>query len=414
MTDKLKILAICQEDPEWLLGGMGRHLQELYLAMSKRDDVHVDLLVGGPAQESYKYNGFPKHHSDKLLCFKPRGATMGSLLTQDIQLATTLMRLIAEGNRWDLIHVHEWNALQVARMARTALGVPLVSTMHLCITKLLEEAGYNPAVFTEPDLYLMQQEGHLVVDADELILCSEAYIEMARRTFMTDRHINLIHNGITTENWQPDPEAARKAKQELDLISEKPIALYVGRIADMKGIRELLEAVENWDDCPYTVVISGEVNANSEAEGEAWDVTKRIRRLGNDHPERLRWVGFQNDELLRGLYTLAEIGIMPSIHEPFGIVALEFMAAGVPLICTEVGGLGEIASDEAGIEYAFIIEAGNSEQIVEAVKHLREHPEDRSDLSRLGRIRARHFHWDRAAEQTVNLYRRTIKNKKGK
>jgi glycosyltransferase involved in cell wall biosynthesis len=412
MIKRPRILAICQEDPEYILGGMGRHLQELYKAIAERGDVEVDLLVNGPASESYLYNGHKKHHGEKLLCYKPKAPNMASLLVSDIQLATTLTRLIAEGYRWDLVHVHEWNAVQVARIARAALGIPMVGTMHLCITALMEDAGANVEDFAETDIYLMQQEGHLIVDVDELILCSRAYERLARRIFMTDRPINVIYNGIDGNAWRPSWTLAERARVELSLPADRPIALFVGRIADMKGVRELLDAVENWDDCPYTLVLSGEVNANTAADRERWDVTRRIRALEEAHPERLRWVGFQGDELLRGLYSLAEIGVMPSIHEPFGIVALEFMAAGVPLICTEIDGLGEIATDDDRQEYALIVDP-NPEQIRRAMDHLRKHPEARRELSCQGRVRAGHFTWQEAAAQTVGLYKKLIENRRG-
>jgi len=404
-----RILVVCQEDPEYLLGGMGRHLQELYGAMASRGDVEIDMLVGGPAASSYEYRGCQKHHSHKLLCYKPKAPNMASLLVADIQLATTLMRLIAEGKRWDLIHVHEWNALQVARMAREALGIPMVGTMHLCISKLMEEAEADAAEYREPDLYLMQQEGHLIVDVDELILCSSAYIDMARKMFMTDRHINLIYNGIRPKQWSFDPRAAVEVRERFGLPLEKPFALFCGRIAEMKGIRELLEAIAGWDDSPYHFVLVGEVNANSPDEAEAWDVTKRIREL--EAGGRLQWLGFQDDATLRGLYSAAEIGIMPSIHEPFGIVALEMMAAGLPLISTEVMGLGEIVTDEDGYEYALIIEPGSPRQIREAAQYLRENPTARHDLRTLGLERIDDFDWDSIAEKTLDLYCRTIERR---
>lgn len=406
MSDKKpRVLAICQEDPEWLLGGMGRHLQELYKEMARQGKIHVDLLVGGPAHESYQYNGFMKHHGDKLLYYKPKEPNMASLFISDLQLVNTLTRLIADGKRWDLVHVHEWNSMQVAKIARDALNVPMVGTMHLCISSLMENEGFSK--LSESDVYLMQQEGHLIVDPEELILCSYAYEKLIRRLFMTDRPINIVYNGIDMDHWKRDETKAQKVKQKLEL-PEKPIALYVGRIADMKGIRELLQALENWDDCPYFVVLAGEVNANTEDSKESWDVTKWIRRLEETYPHRFRWVGFQNDEDLQGLYSLAEVGIMPSLHEPFGIVALEFMSMGVPLISTEVGGLGEIVVDNSGNEYALIIEPGNVRQIREALKHLYHDLHDCQVLHSVGKVRAQHFSWEQVARKTANLYIGTI------
>jgi glycogen(starch) synthase len=410
----MKILVVCQEDPEYILGGMGRHLRELFRAMATRGDVEIDMLVNGPHDGPKQYLGFTKYHSDKLICWKPMNPNMTSIMSSDIQMARTLCKLLAEGKRWDLVHVHEWNALQIARMVRDALDIPMVGTMHLCISKLMQGADLPPDMrkkeipnFGEADIYLMQQEGHLIVDSDELILCSKAYERIIREVFLTDRQINVILNGIRTDEWKPNHEAAEAARSKLAL-PDRPIALFVGRIADMKGIRPLLEALGKWDS-GYCVVIAGEVNANTEEDKERWEVTQILRDTEHDHPDRLRWVGFQHDDILKGLYSAAEIGLMPSTHEPFGIVALEFLSMGVPLICTEVDGLRELVVSEDGTEeYAMIIEPNNPYQIHEAMKILRQNLRARDELRELGIKRAGEFDWNVAANSTVEVYRKAI------
>jgi glycosyltransferase involved in cell wall biosynthesis len=410
MSERLRVLVICEEDPEWLLGGMGRHLRELYRAMSERDDVEIDMLVGGPADGHYDYFGFEKYHSDKLVCWKPQAANMSSYLVAEIQMARTLAKLLADGKRYDVVHAHEWNAVQIARMARDALRVPLIGTMHLCLTHLMSENPIgDPPKYSEPDVYLMQMEGHLICDSDELILCSRAFEKIIRRNFMTERRINIVENGIRCDEWSKDSFLARKARTEFGL-ADRRVALFVGRIADMKGIRELVEAVRR-KDTGYLVVLAGEVNANTEEEKELWEVTQEIRRTEAEFPERLRWVGFQGDELLKGLYSLAEVGLMPSLHEPFGIVALEFLSMGVPLISTEADGLSEIVLDEDGNEYALIIEP-SSDQINQALELLWNDAEARDELSELGRRRALDFDWREAASRTVDVYRKIIKERR--
>lgn len=402
----MRVLAICEEDPEWILGGMGRHLRELYRAMAEREDVEIDLLVGGPSDEHYEYLGTTKYHSDKLVCWKPQAPNMASLLVGELQMARTLTRLIAEGKRWDLVHVHEWNAVQVARIARDALKIPLVGTMHLCITHLMTEDSCptdKRPTYSEPDVYLMQQEGHLIVDSDELILCSHGFERIVRRHFMTERPINVIQNGIRCDEWVKSFALEEKARRDLDIPNDRPVALFVGRIADMKGVREILEMLR-YHDPGYLVILCGEVNANTDEEKEQWEVTQEIRELEKRHPSRLRWVGFQSDDYLKGLYSIAEVGLMPSLHEPFGIVALEFMSMGVPLIATECDGLGEIVKDDEGGEYALIIDRGDSEQIYEALKFMRQNMPAREELSMLGRRRALAFDWNIAAARTVEVY----------
>ena len=430
MTKPLRVLAVCMEDPEWILGGMGRHVRELYKHMARRGDVEIDLLTAGPHEGPMNYCGYTKHHNHKVVCWKPRAPGMSSLLTMDIQCLKTLMQLVLQGKKWDVVHVHEWNSYQLARFVRETLNIPMVGTMHLCITKLSQmeecptdrreqaDGGFvkrllqkipwlpikaNGNAYSEDYLYLLQQECHLIVDPDELILCSKAYVKMAHELFMTERKINMIYNGIDLGVWNPQAGNAAKARQAHHLPG-RPIALYVGRVADMKGIRPLLEAIET-TDTGYCVVLCGEVNANDEAAKESWDVTKRLRKLEAQHPERLRWVGFHQDQELRDLYAAADVGIMPSIHEPFGIVALEFMAMGVPLIATQADGLGEIVVNGAE-EYAMII-APQAADIVESLRVLRAGG-PRQQLRELGLRRVKDFDWNVAAEQTVAVYREAL------
>lgn len=410
MTDKLRVLAICHEDPAWILGGMGMHVRELYRAMAERDDVEIDLLTSGPGEGSAEYLGYTRHLSDKLVCRKPIGPNMNAYRLADWQLAKTLAKLLAEGRRWDVVHAHEWNSVELGRMARDALQIPLVGTMHLCLTRLsmYEECPTdNPgSAVSEEWLFMLQQEAHLVVDSDELILCSRAYERMARELFMTRRPIQVIYNGIRTEEWNPSAGSGNRARATHNL-PPRPIALYVGRVADMKGVRPLLSALEE-RDTGYCCVLVGEVNADTPEQVECWEVTKRIKALQAAHPERLRWVQFQHGGALKDLYAAAQVGLVPSIHEPFGIVALEHMAMGVPLITTEVDGLGEIVVDENGEEYSLIVPPNDPGALLEALRLL-EDKDSRDELRALGLRRVEAFNWADVAGQTVSVYKRAVR-----
>lgn len=406
----IRVLAICNEDPKWILGGMGMHVRELYRTMAERDDMQVDLLTQSPEDDGL-YLGVNKFVADRLVCYKPPHPGMSGLLITDIQMLKTVLRLYAEGRRWDVIHAHEWGAQQVARAVRDSLDLPLVSTMHLCITKLaqleaLDDQEAAPQPPPEDNVYLMTQEGKLIGESDELIMCSRAYGRLAREVFLSDREVNVIYNGVRCDEWHPGAGNAARARSKHGL-NGRPIALFVGRIATMKGIVEVLDAVEA-EDTGHTVVLAGEVNANNEEQKEGWDVTQRIRRLEKELPERFRWVGFQHGQDLKDLYAAAQVGLMPSTHEPFGIVALEAMAMGLPLITTDVDGLGEIVTDSEGGEYALIIQPKSGQQIVEGLKLLGGSEELRMELSELGRKRAHDFDWHVAVDQTVGVYRRVI------
>jgi glycosyltransferase involved in cell wall biosynthesis len=255
----------------------------------------------------------------------------------------------------------------------------------------VENPNFSPDSFQEADLYMMQSEGALVCGSHEFIVASEAYAQVAREQFLTDRKINVIPNGINTEEWNPAAGDGQRARMQHG-IEGRPIALFVGRIATMKGIVPLLEALETTDP-GYTTVISGEVNANTKKDADQWVVTQRIETLRQVHPERLRWVGFRHGQELRDLYAAANVVIMPSIHEPFGIVALEAMAMGVPLITTEVDGLGEIANGANGREYTLIIPSRNPKAILDALEVCKKQ-NIRDELRALGLERIKKYSWD--------------------
>lgn len=401
----MRVLAICKEDPAHILGGMGRHVRELYKAMACIPGVEIDLLTSGPGEGWSDYLGYRKRQSDKHVCFKPVFPGMSSYLIDDIQMTKAFAEMLAEGCQYDVIHAHEWGSVQVARIARQALKVPLVNTMHLCITHLSHMSSCptdKVKELNEATRYLWQQEGNLVYDPDEFIVCSDAYVRIIREEFMTDRPINMIYNGIDTEVWHPNAGDGHRAKTE-HRLPNRPIALFCGRIADMKGIRPLLDAIE-FGDNGYCVVLVGDVNANTAAEREAWDVTRRIKSLIEQMPDRIRWLGFRHGQELHDLYAAADVGLMPSIHEPFGIVALEMMASGVPLISTEVDGLGEIVTNKSR-EYALIIPAGSSEHIRRALTMTKSR-EVRKELRDVGLERAKGFNWCGIAKQTIDVYQR--------
>lgn len=404
----MRVLAICYEDPSRILGGMGMHVRELYREMAKIDGVEIDLLVDGEKEGSIEYLGYTKHYSDKLVCWKPRKPDFACLAMLDIQMAKTLARLLAEGRRWDVVHCHEWNTVQIARMARDALGAPLVGTMHLCLSRLsqVENGEFNVRDMREADLYMMQQEGHLVSDPDQFILCSNSYVEVVRNQFMTSRPINMIYNGVDLTEWCPGAGRATVAREKHGLSRDRPIALYVGRVATMKGIQHLITRSADVDD-GWQIVVAGEVNANSEEEADQWDITKRLKSHAKLCPHRFKWLGFQHGRDLKDLYAAADAVIMPSIHEPFGIVALEAMAMGTPLISTEVDGLREVVVGDDGEEYAMIIPHGKPSAIGAALDVLKD-AGVRDTLRKLGLERARHFSWSEAARKTVSVYRDAI------
>jgi glycosyltransferase involved in cell wall biosynthesis len=376
----------------------------------------VELLTSGPGEGSHQVNGYIKHLSDKLTAWKPRRADLACLLLTDLQLLRKAAQLLAAGHQWDVLHAHEWNAVQTGRLLRDACQLPLVGTLHLSMNGLTEwtdEPLYqgHPLAgrLTEADLYQRQMEGHLcVTDTARLITVSHAYGELVRN--MYGRTPDVVHNGINRDEWNPSNGSGPRARRDHQL-PDRPLALFTGRIATMKGVEYILRAVRS-RDLGYCVVLAGEVNATTEEQREQWTVTRQLRQLQAAHPERLRWLGFRKSQELRDLHLAADVALMPSTTEPFGIAALEAMAMGTPLISTEVDGLGEIVKDGRR-EYAMIVPPHSSEDIAQALELLRS-PVRRHELRALGLERAGHFTWADAAAKTVAVYSHAVEGRERK
>jgi len=408
----IRLLAICTEDPELILGGMGRHVRELYRAMARRGDVEIDLLTVGPGMSAKQFEGYTKHRYSDVCPQKPPIPGIRAILQCDVQLLRYLLALAARGKRWDLIHAHEWSSVQVAHCARDAFRVPIVSTMHLCMAALRKydvdpNAPRGAETWDELDLWIANQEGKLLIENSELILCSDSYVRIAAEFYplnVIGKQATMIYNGIDRSEWNPDIGDGDRARSQ-HCLGDKRIALFVGRIATMKGIEYLLDAVED-RDVGYQIVVAGEVNADNDS-ADKWHVTRRLRRMENTHRDRFRWIGFQRDRSLKDLYAAADVVVMPSTHEPFGIVALEAMACGVPLIATAVDGLGEIVRG-GDSDCAQIIEPRSGKEINGALERLFSDRDRWNHLRAAGLARVAHFDWSKIADQTVGVYKRAI------
>lgn len=439
MPGVLRVLAICIEDPALIVGGMGRHVRELYRAMARRDDVEIDLLTiypaevdaGGRSVPFTEHDGYRRWTFSTICSQKPRFPSMRPILQVDVLWLARLVEMVRKGYEWDVIHAHEWSSWQVAQQASLALDLPIVATMHLCMTSLWDtdtalgppdwlvesEEPKEPKAPKEPeapprevDSWMGNQEGKLVCEGHELILCSQAYCDLVEAYFYVEsfwgKTPHLIPNGIDAADWYPGAGDRRRARRDHPAIGWRPIALFVGRIATMKGIEYLLQAVER-SDTGYQVVIAGEVNAD--VGKEEWYVTRWIRALIERYPARLAWVGFQRDEALRDLYEAADVVVMPSTCEPSGIVGVEAMASGTPLIATAVEGLGELVR-EGDEPFAYVIPARDSAAISEALTTLRNDRTLHANLRQAGlaRVRDLKFDWNSIARQTVEVYRQTV------
>jgi D-inositol-3-phosphate glycosyltransferase len=246
---------------------------------------------------------------------------------------------LTQGIDYAVTHAHYWLSGVVALDLRARWGTPVVQMFHT-LARLKNDVARAPAE-REPILRVAE-ETRVVAETDRIVAASE--VERAQLVGLYgarfDR-VSVIPCGVDTGLFRPgDPRAAR-ARLGLD---DRPTLLYVGRLAPIKGLSTLLEAVDRLAEDGRRVrllVIGGD--ADEGVDGHEAYVRGLTCRLGLC--DDVRFLGAQPQASLRDYYVASDLTIMPSYYESFGMVALEAMACGSPVVASRVGGLATTVRD---------------------------------------------------------------------
>jgi D-inositol-3-phosphate glycosyltransferase len=295
--------------------------------------------------------------------------------------------------RYDLIHSHYWLSGVAGLRLREAWGTPLVQMFHT-LGRLKNAVAQSPAEL-EPSLRI-NEEARIVAQADRIVAAN--VVERAHLVWYygarTDR-IAVIPCGVDTDLFQPMDPA--KAKDLLELPPD-PLLLYVGRLQPIKGLETLLEAMVAVPAPADLLIVGGD--QDEPENGHGWALRQQVTSLGLDR--RVRFLRSQPQRRLRLFYAAADATVMPSYYESFGMVALEAMACGSPVVASRVGGLTTTVQD--GVTGRLVPE-GDPAALASAIAGLVGSPEAR----RLGRQAARwaaEHRWPCVAEAVCRLYSR--------
>jgi D-inositol-3-phosphate glycosyltransferase len=242
----------------------------------------------------------------------------------------------SEGLEYDLIHAHYWLSGVAGLALRDAWGSPLVQMFHTL--GRLKNSVVQSVADVEPELRIEEEAG-IIAAADRVVASN--VVERAHLVWYYGARIDriaVIPCGVDTELFQPMPRAA--AKDLLELRPE-PLLVYVGRLQPIKGLETLLEAMTMVVPPTRLMIIGGD--ADEPENGHAAHLRARVAALGLD--DRVRFLGAQPQERLRLFYAAADATVMPSYYESFGMVALEAMACGCPVVASRVGGLTTTVQD---------------------------------------------------------------------
>jgi D-inositol-3-phosphate glycosyltransferase len=304
-----------------------------------------------------------------------------------------------EGITYDVIHSHYWLSGWAARELRAAWGAPIVQMFHTLGHVKNQIAAPSER---EPERRI-EWETRIVGFADRLVAATPAEEEQLEKLYGADpAKITIIPPGVDLQMFHPHPP--EDAKAHLGVRPCDRMLLFVGRIEPLKGIDTLLRAMgllahecPTWANQICVAVIGGDPNTT---ENEEMERLKAIRaELGIT--DLVTFLGARDQNKLHHYYSAAEAVIMPSHYESFGMVALEAMACGTPVIASEVGGLAYLVQDG---ETGFHVPDGDPAALASTIARLVEDPDLRNQLGRRAHRYAQNYSWDCIVDRMLPLY----------
>ena len=387
----MKILMLTWEYPPRIVGGIARVVHDLSHRMIKDGhDVTVVTYKDGNAPYFEDDRGVKVYRVDNYM-IQPNNFIDWIMQLNFNMLAKANEIIIKEG-KFDVIHAHDWLVAYAAKALKESHNIPIVSTIHAT------ENGRNSGIHDETQRYINDTEWLLTYESTEVIVNSNYMKGELQRIFgLPFEKINVIPNGINLSNFT-GIERDYDFRRQFAMDNEK-IILYVGRLVYEKGIQNLIGAMpkilSNYHDAK--LVICGKGGMMDELKQEA-------RNLGIEN--KVYFAGYCDSKKVQKMYKCADIAVFPSTYEPFGIVALEAMLAGVPTVVSDVGGLNEIV--EHGVD-GMKSYAGNSNSIADSVLSLLFDAKLCSAISKNAVKKVKELYsWNKIAQDTHYVYEQAI------
>jgi glycosyltransferase involved in cell wall biosynthesis len=327
----LKAVMLTWEFPPRIIGGIAPHVYNLSINLVKLGvEVHVVTCDFPNTPEYEVVEGVEVHRFDSYNLPTPDFAAWVQLMNLNMQRAATQIIKSKQGSSI-IIHAHDWLAAKAGIGLKHLNRVPLVSTIHAT------EYGRRGGVFSDYNRMIHEIEVWLGSESKRVICCSHFMAEQVNKVLgVPYEKIRVIPNGI-------DPAIFTNLKGVGEVRSRfaergEKLVLFVGRLVVEKGVHVLLDAIPKvLQKVEAKFVIAGDGYLRSE-------VVKRVaeRGLGG----KVHVTGYLDTDTIRRLFLAADVCVIPSLYEPFGIVALEAMAAGCPVVASDTGGLSEIVEHE--------------------------------------------------------------------
>ena len=387
----MKILMLTWEYPPRIVGGIARVVHDLSHRMIKDGhEVTVITYKDGNAPYVEDDKGVKVYRVDNYM-INPNNF-IDWIMQLNFNMLAKANEIISKEGKFDVIHAHDWLVTYAAKALKESYKIPIVATIHAT------ENGRNSGIHDETQRYINDTEWMLTYETTEVIVNSNYMKNELQRIFgLPFEKINVIPNGINLTNFS-GVERDYDFRRQFAMDNEK-IILYVGRLVYEKGVQNLIGAMpkilSNYHDAK--LVICGKGGMMDELKQEA-------RNLGIEN--KVYFAGYCDSKKIQKMYKCADIAVFPSTYEPFGIVALEAMLAGVPTVVSDVGGLNEIV--EHGVD-GMKSYARNSNSIADSVLTLLFDAKLCSAVSKNAVKKVKEMYsWNKIAQDTHYVYEQAI------
>ena len=386
----MRICLLSWEFPPRIVGGIARHVFGLAKALVKKGHEVGVVTLDFPGTPDYEEIEGVKVYRSRTEVGHPNFLTWAFLFNHFLE------KRLATANRdmnFDIIHIHDWLVAPAGIAFKHLLKKPLVCTMH--------STEHGRSTLHGPDSYMIDgMEWWACYEADRAIVTSNSMQgEVCGHFHVPREKTDVVPNGIEVEKY--DLEVDRWAtRRRYGVGDNDKMILFIGRLVPQKGVEYLIRTASRigwrFPEARFVIV------------GEGW-MRSHLEWLANQTGQRWRinFTGFIPDSELVALTKGADVMVVPSVYEPFGIVALEAMAARVPVVASQVGGLAEVVEhDKTGVH----VYPRSPDSIAWGVERVLSDQGYRDWLVKNAyETVTKRFSWQAIGEQTAEVYKKALK-----